>query len=489
MLRVTAIFLVFLIAGCGEAGKTESDEFPATQAAIRLPLEVCRIPEIEEPLLCGVFEVFENRETNAGRKIPIKIVVIPAQEERDTTSAWTEHPGGPRYSSIATAGYFAKGGWLEQFRRHRDVVLVDVRGLHASGPLYCDALKAPRILERYYPPDRVRACREELEQKADLAQYSTLNAIADYEDIRKWLGYEKWDVGGWSYGSRFMLTYLHQFPDSIRTMSLFIPTTLNFKRPVDYARFGQQAFDRLSADCKADDACNLRFPDVAGDLAKTLSMLEAAPVTVSFADPDGGADLSRLIDRNILAETVWLALLSTQEARQLPFILHHAAIGDLGPLTEYAAPQSPVAQEPEGHYFSVVCPEETGRLTPEIVSAATTDTFVGSYIAEDYIGACEAWGLPLHPGHPITPGRFDVPALIVTGDQDPVTPPQYGDINAEHFENKIYINVPHMAHGEAGFENAGCLGVILDDFVSSGSVDGLDVSCVETMRPPPFRLE
>ena len=504
MLRFTAICLLVLTIGCGgpditdsapkDSGKpdpslTASGAFPAIEAAKRLPLEVCEIPDIEEPLLCGVFEVFENRETNAGRKVPISIVIIPAQEERNTKTAWIEHPGGPRYSSVATAGYFAKGGWLESFRRNRDVVLVDVRGLHASGPLYCDALKAPRILERYYPPERVRACREELEPHADLAQYSTLNAIADYEDIRTWLGYEQWDVGGWSYGSRFMLTYLHKNPDSIRTISLFIPSILNFERPVDYARFGQQAFDRLSADCKADDACNQRFPDVAGDLATTFSSLEAAPVTISFADPDGGEDISRLIDRNIFAETIWIALLSNRDARQLPYVLRHSAQGDFAPFTEFAAPKSPEEQEPEGHYFSITCPEETGRLTREQAAEAAKDTFIGSYIAEDYIGACEAWGLPLHPGHPITPEVFDVPALIVTGDQDPVTPPQYGDINAGHFENKIHITVPHMAHGEGGFENEGCLGAILDDFVSAGIVDGLDVSCVETMRPPPFRLE
>lgn len=489
MLRAALMLLLFLIVGCGEADKTPANEAPAIEAVERLPLEVCNIPDIEEPLLCGVFEVFENRETNVGRKIPIKIVVIPAQEERNTKTAWIEHPGGPRYSSVATAGYFAKGGWLEEFRRHRDVVLVDVRGLHASGPLYCDALKAPRILERYYPPDRVRTCREELERRADLAQYSTLNAVADYEDIRKWLGYEQWDVGGWSYGARFMLTYLHKFPDSIRTISLFIPSILNFERPVDYARFGQQSFDRLGADCKADVACNTRFPDVAGDLETTLAALETTPITVSFADPDGGTDLTREIDRNVFAETIWIALLSTRDARQLPRILRHAAQGNFEPFMEFATPKSRGAQEPEGHYFSIVCPEETARLTREQAAEAAEDTFVRAYIAEDYIAACEAWGLPLHPGHPIVPMCFDVPALIVTGDQDPVTPPDYGNINAAHFENNIHITVPHMAHGEAGFENAGCLGVILDDFVSSGSVDSLDVSCVATMEPPPFRLE
>jgi pimeloyl-ACP methyl ester carboxylesterase len=100
-----------------------------------------------------------------------------------------------------------------------------------------------------------------------------------------------------------------------------------------------------------------------------------------------------------------------------------------------------------------------------------------------------AWDLPNHPEHPIDAGRFDIPALIVTGDQDPVTPPQYGDQISTHFENAVHISVPHMAHGTSGMRNSDCLDKILAEFVDHGSMDGIDQSCVGTMKPPPFRIE
>ncbi len=481
-----SVLYALLLAGCA-AG--QPPEYPAYAAADRLPLEICAVEGTEEPLLCGVFEVPENRDHPGEKTIPIKVVVIPAQQEPRSESAWIEHQGGPRYSMVAGAPYYAEGGQLEWFRRHRDIVLVDPRGLHESGALYCDALYEIRIFEPYYPADRVRQCREELEQEADLAQYSTLNAIEDYEDIRKWLGYEQWDVGGWSFGSRFMLTYIHRYPQAIRSASLSAPAILNFDRPLNYARFGQRALDLVIEDCQADPACNQRFPDIHGDLQIVLRNLEARPKRLEIIDPHTGQATERELIAGVFAEHLWIAMLYDQESRQLPFIIQQAAQDNFEPFIQQFLPDEPPPAEPDGHYWSVVCPEETSRLTPEMVAEATANTFYGSYTADEYMAACEAWGLPIHPAHPMEPQTFDIPALVITGDQDPVTPPEYGKEIAGHFRDVLWINVPHMGHGPSGMQNARCLDDILGQFVDQGTPEGLDISCVETIRPPPFRLQ
>lgn len=481
------VITALAIVSCGCTATTR-DVFPALAAAKRLPLEICQIDGTDEPLLCGTFRVPENRNENTSRTIDISIVVIPSVNENAERLAWIEHPGGPRYSTIATARYFAEGGWLEAFRQNIDIVLVDVRGLHESGPLYCDALSYPRILTRYYPPEKVRACREELETQVDLSQYSTINAIEDYEDIRQWLGYSKWNVGGWSFGSRFMLTYVHLYPESVRSVSLNVPAILNFRRPLDYARFGQQAFDGLVDECSNDAACSAAFPTFATDLYSTLERLEEHPEPIQFVDPVTGAKQDRLLTRNIFAEIVWIALLSVEETRNIPFLLHHAARGNFEPFVDFAVPKTAPVPEPEGHYFSVVCSEETAQLSMKEAEYAARDTFVGSYIAKDYIEACQAWGAAESSRHPIEPGVFDIPALIITGENDPVNAPEYGDINAKHFANPLHITVPRMAHGASGMENAHCLTDMVTAFVEQGSTKGLDTSCVKTMKPKPFRL-
>lgn len=479
-----------MLAGCSaERDQDEISKWPAFEAAKRLPLEICRRDGVEEPLLCGRLNVYENRDAMAGRQIPISVVVIPAQNGNPDNRAWIEHQGGPRYSMIAFAYAYAQGGELEYFRRNRDVVLVDPRGLHESNPLYCDALKHPRILELYYPPERVRACKEELEQVADLAQYSTLNAIEDYEEIREWLGYDQWDAGGWSFGSRFMLTYLHRYPERIRSITVSFPAILNFLRPLDYAKFGQQAFDKLVEDCQADSACAEKFPDSHADMATVLKALEKQPLAVEILNPDSGNREARTITRGIFADAIWASLLWNSEAIQVPYILRRAAEGDFTPFIEMNTPPGPQESEPEGHYFSVVCPEETSLIDMDMARAEAEGAFAGSFLSEYYIDACNAWGLPRHPAHPIEEKVFDTPALIFTGARDPVTQPEYGDQIAGHFIGARHIVFEHGAHGVDGFENDECYGRIIDDFVTAASLEDLDVSCIAGMTPPSFRLE
>ena len=41
-------------------------------------LKPCHVEGVKQELRCGIYEVFENRQTRKGRKLPLKIVVIPA---------------------------------------------------------------------------------------------------------------------------------------------------------------------------------------------------------------------------------------------------------------------------------------------------------------------------------------------------------------------------------------------------------------------------
>ena len=45
------------------------------------------------------------------------------------------------------------------------------------------------------------------------------------------------------------------------------------------------------------------------------------------------------------------------------------------------------------------------------------------------------------------PTRADVPALILTGQWDPVTPPVYGETAARHLPNSLHLVIPHGGHG------------------------------------------
>jgi len=91
-------------------------------------------------------------------------------------------------------------------RAHRDIVLVDQRGTGKSHRLDCKVPQDPAEVQAYFepslPPADVRRCRGELEASSDLTQYTTSIAADDLDEVRAWLGYDKINLTGGSYGTR-----------------------------------------------------------------------------------------------------------------------------------------------------------------------------------------------------------------------------------------------------------------------------------------------
>src|SRR6185436_9695754 len=92
--------------------------------------------ESDPKLLCGTLDVFENRATKRGRKIGIRVLVIPATNPKpaaDPMFALTG--GGPGIASIPEAKSWA--GNFPEIAATRDIVFFDQRGTGESNALDC----------------------------------------------------------------------------------------------------------------------------------------------------------------------------------------------------------------------------------------------------------------------------------------------------------------------------------------------------------------
>src|SRR5205809_372179 len=66
----------------------------------RLELTPCSKPGIPAGARCGTYEVFENRAARTGRKIPLRIVVLPATGPDRLPDPFVYFAGGPGDASI-----------------------------------------------------------------------------------------------------------------------------------------------------------------------------------------------------------------------------------------------------------------------------------------------------------------------------------------------------------------------------------------------------
>jgi pimeloyl-ACP methyl ester carboxylesterase len=95
-----------------------------------------------------------------------------------------------------------------------------------------------------------------LEEHADLTQYTTSIAMDDRNDVRSWLGYDRIDLFGLSYGSRAVLVYIRQHPDRVRSATIMGVAPTYLKMPLYHSQVAARAMELLFEECERDSACH-----------------------------------------------------------------------------------------------------------------------------------------------------------------------------------------------------------------------------------------
>jgi len=446
----------------------------AALPAASLELKPCRLPEFDREVRCGNHEVFENRAATTGRKISLRVVVIPASGMPVEPDPVVYFEGGPGGSAVDSGP-----GLTEEFAtalRNRDLVLVDIRGTNGSGPLRCPKTEE-MALESFMDPAMVRSCREILARDHDLSQYTTEAIVDDVDEVRAALGYGKVNLLGASYGTRAALVYLRRHPESVRTVHLHSVLPVDARVPMNLAPHTQAAFDSMAAACAAEPACHAAFPDPKADLETILKRLEAKP-----------AETPRLT-RNGAAQTVRYLLYRPAGARSLPLLLRSAASGNLEPLVQIAGDiaAAMLNSSPAGLYLSVTCAEDVAFVDSAEAARLAGGTFMGDLRVRQQAAACAEWPAAKMPASFLEPVRSSAPVLIYSGENDPTTPREWAEKVARTLPASRILTVPGGSHVFYGLPGVECLDRVYSDFLTRGTAEGLDLeTCRKSIRPLPF---
>ena len=155
-----------------------------------------------------------------------------------------------------------------------------------------------------YPVDYVREMRHALEQRADLTKYTTSIAMDDLDDVRAWLGYDRINLFGVSYGTRAALVYMRQHPEHVRSVILLAVAPTDLKMPLHHSESAARAMDLLLGECEQDARCHAAFPQIRDDWKNVLAKLEKQPARVEYSPPGKSAPTTVEIQRGVFAEKI-----------------------------------------------------------------------------------------------------------------------------------------------------------------------------------------
>lgn len=472
--RIAASLGLLFLAACASAP-------PGPATARRLELNDCLLStpgstsQVEAQ--CGKLEVPEDRANPDGRRLQLHVAVIPAVSRSPEPDPLFLLAGGP--GQAATEAFPASIFALEKINQDRDLVLVDQRGTGQSNPLRCLDPDDETVMDEAQVIAELKQCPARLEAAADLRFYTTEIAMQDLDDVRAALGYETINLYGGSYGTRAALTYLRLFPERVRTVTLDAVVDADFRLLLEASQDGQRALELVFDRCQTDPDCSAAFPELRREFETVLARLEAQPVDLSLPHPLTGKPLAFRLTRSIVTNIIFGALYAPEFVAILPLSIHTAHQGDYAPLISQALLLE--AGLYDGMFYSVACAEDASLITEQEASDRAGLTFGDRTLPLREI--CAVWPRGTVSPEFRRPVTSEVPALLLSGEADPITPPKYAEAVARTLPNSRHVVAPGLGHG---LLTRGCVDRLLRDFVASGSVENLDVSCVRNLQPPPF---
>lgn len=497
---ILAVAVVAAVFGYRALGPKPGNDAPASAArgplaAVEpvllgtIPFTPCSLssPMAKDSLeaMCATYTVPEDRAAPDGRRIALNVAWLQASGGGEKMADPVFFlAGGPGQSAVDT--FPALNPVFREVRKQRDVILVDQRGTGKSNPLAC---APPEGDEDDYDssPEAMQAhaanCVEALSKKADLRLYTTTDAVADLDAVRKAIGADQLNLVGVSYGTRVAQQYAMRHPDATRSIVLDSPVPNALGLGNIFARNLDDALALQFALCSKDPACRDKLGDPRAELDTLLTRLRANPVQVEYRDASTGEMKQGTLRAESVAGLVRMYAYMPLASGLLPKLIHEANAGRYANLMALSKMLVGDVKESMalGMQLSVVCSEDADSM---VARAEDANTVLGNLMPSGMAAMCKAWPKGKVPADFNQPLATKVPALVLAGEFDPVTPPRYGEQIVKSLPNGRLFVLKGVGHGALG---AGCMPKLFSQFIEKTDAKALDGKCLDTLAyPTPF---
>ncbi len=417
--------------------------------------------------------------------------------------------GGPGFPATESRDEYLD--FFKPLRADRDVVLMDNRGTGRSGAVDCHSLQVDPVLTEA----NFGRCGAALGPKAAL--YSATLAADDLSAILDALGAGTIDLYGDSYGTFFEQIFAVRHPDRLRSVILDGAYPLDGPDYAWYPNYAPAMRAKFDLACERSAACSRLIGTSIERISAALQALRREPVAAKARDGDG-----RL--REFTADATQLAMVMFGSApayasvRETDAAARAFMAGDRLPLFRLMAEtqvgvdsrdetRSP-AKFSEGLAAAVMCEDapqifdmsldplhrsaardeviaERKRSAPDTYAPFTIDEYRAMPLDYSFVDQCSGWPavdkqrLALMARLRSSPYP-DVPALIISGDLDNMTPVADGALVTARFPHGRQLIVRNGFHVNAlAHSRSACPAQIARHFIETLELG--DTKCLQTV--------
>jgi pimeloyl-ACP methyl ester carboxylesterase len=477
------IFAIFLSFNSYAQSNQALPRFEKADCAVTIPKN--------EKVECGYLVVRENRSAKNDKIIRLPVIVLKSDNPNPQPDPILRTLGGPGASSLRLVTGRKFSPWL----KNRDMIVFEQRGTKYAQPaLDCpevDEAKIGGFKQRLDEAEikrrelaAARACRDRLARSGiDLSAYNSAESAADIEDLRRVLKLEKINLYGVSYSARLMLNVARDYPKGVRSM--VIESTLPLQ--VNYDEVGVDGINRtlnlLFSSCRADAECAKNFPNLENEFYAAVRNANAEPVEFAAEDAKTGESIPVRLNGNDFVTWAIDYLLSSdsQLIVSAPSQMHRVSSGDYAPLRDYVRDRLSPSFYSLGMRYSVWCREEFPfENAKKIAAQSSLYPNLKGYVVQNLPAICGVWNVAPAKSIENKPVKSDIPTMIIAGEYDAYTPPEWGKIAAKDLKNSYFFELPWLAHG-AGFSAPSCVRDSISGFFDNPSI-APKIPCIERIR-------
>ncbi len=447
---------------------------------------------------CGTMTVPERWDHLNGPVIQVFFAVARSHGTIPEVDPLVVLHGGP--GQAGTDLLPISGEQMGGILQSRDVFFVDQRGTgHSQPALYCRDLDPVAYWHGGLTADDAQDCLAQIESEGHRAEsFDTLASARDVVALRQALAIDRWNLLGISYGTILALEVVRLDPDGIRSVVLNSPTrtTASWIDPMRMAAI-ERVYKQVFADCAADPRCTAAYPHLQRQFEELSTALSDKPIVFDYTDPRTGAVRRAEMDFAKVLNVMTILIGSGQSAAQVPRIIDHLHQVVYG----QAEPWMPLVSwlyMPYWEFMDLIayglnaaigCREVRPWVDAESARAAADlyQPYVTPWSLErDYDVFCPVWNLPPAPASLRTPVVSDVPALLLTGEYDTLTPTELADAVAAHLSNSRVVRFRGVGHDV--YDASSCARRLTAAFLDAVDV-AMPTTCAVESMPPAFVID
>jgi hypothetical protein len=309
--------------------------------------------------------------------------------------------------------------------------------------------------------------------------------MRDLDDARAALGYDKINLFGISYGVAAEQVYMRMFPEHVRAAVMDHGTALDLPFFYVKPRASQYALDQVFAYCEEDEKCHAAYPAIRRDWQNVLDRLAKGPVTTSYIPP--GMDAPVSVTTDMIVDGMHQLMYRSGTYSQIPLLIHTLAITeDWAPILKSYNEQYGSSSGENGILLMsnvIFCFEPAWGIEPDQVARFSPVSYYRDLVVEwakNQQKLCATLPQP-DPSLIYPPGKpAPLSALMFNSLIDPQNPPSNMDLALKEFTKSRVVVEPTEGHDTSA---SPCRWSIVTQYIEQGSVEGLDISCMEQQKP------